>query len=80
MTEQFSNSATSKMFQRIKETQPEQLISDAQEASVGYIGLDGIASEVKSEYSTLFAEEFSEQELAQVAWKEIVNALASLSQ
>lgn len=80
MSDKFSNAETNKMYQHIAATQPEQLISDAQEASLGYIGLAGITAEVKAQYSTHFAAEFNERELAKVQWKEIVTALASLSQ
>lgn len=80
MSHEFSNPETDNMFQHIKETKPHQLISDAQQALTGYIGLAGIAAEIKSEYSHEFAEHFNEQQLAKVDWQQIVKALASLSQ
>lgn len=79
MNDEFTNAETNRMFNRIKQTSPHQLISEAQEALTGYIGLNGIAAEVRYAYSRQFAEEFNEQQLAQVDWQQIVKALAHLS-
>ena len=77
MSAHFSNAETARMFRMIDETCPTQLKSDVKEARVGYVGLDGIAAEIKSEYSNEFSDDFTEPELKQVQWLEIVAALAA---
>lgn len=76
MEPHFSNAPTQRMYQKIAATCPTQLKSEAQEARLGYVGLEGIAAEIKSQYSNEFADDFSEPELKQVQWLEIVTALA----
>ena len=78
MSYQLSNVETENMFKRIKDTCPEQLISDIQEAATGYIGMNGITAEIKSVYSTRFADEFSKAQLAKIDWQQVVAALATL--
>lgn len=78
MSHEFANNETQAMFSRIKETRPETLINDAHEAQMGYVGLTGLAAEIKSIYSQRFTKEFSETELANIDWQQIVAMLATL--
>lgn len=78
MSDAFSNQETQTMFEHIKDTQPQQLISDAKEIRQGYSGQQGLAAEIAAEYSQHFADKFTEQQLEKVQWEEIANALARL--
>lgn len=78
MSDAFSNQETKIMFNYIKDTQPQQLISDAKEIRQGYLGQQGLAAEIAAEYSQHFADKFSEQQLEKVKWEEIATALAKL--
>ncbi|ART80114.1 hypothetical protein [Oceanisphaera avium] len=80
MNTEFTNAPTKAMYQHIKETHPLPLINEATEAKTGYIGLKGLAAEVKAEYSERFKQEFSEAEFAQIDWQQIVAMLATLGQ